>query len=45
MDITTFKSKEDLIKFIVPMLKSNVSVLIKASRFMKFESIVKSLIE
>ena len=45
MDITVFKSKEDLIKTILPMLKSNVSVLIKASRFMKFESIVKSLIE
>ena len=45
MDITIFKSKEDLIKFIAPMLKSNVSVLIKASRFMKFESIVNSLIE
>ena len=45
IDITIFKSKEDLIKFIAPMLKSNVSVLIKASRFMKFESIVNSLIE
>ncbi len=45
IEINAFKSKEDLIKYIIPMLKSDIDVLIKASRNMKFESIVKSLKE
>ena len=43
IEINIFKSKEDLIKYILPMLKSDIDVLIKASRSMKFESIVNSL--
>jgi len=42
-DIYVFESKEDLIEYIKPMLNSEINVLIKASRFMKFESIVESL--
>ena len=45
IEIKAFKSKEDLVKYIIPMLKSEIDVLIKASRSMKFESIVKSLKE
>lgn len=45
IEINVFKSKEDLIKYILPMLKSNIDVLVKASRYMKFESIVQSLRE
>ena len=45
IEIKAFKSKEDLVKYIIPMLKSDIDVLIKASRSMKFESIVKSLKE
>ena len=45
IEINAFKSKEDLIKYIIPMLKSGIDVLVKASRSMKFESIVKSLKE
>lgn len=45
IEINAFKSKEDLVKYIIPMLKSEIDVLIKASRSMKFESIVKSLQE
>ena len=45
IEINSFKSKEDLVKYIIPMLKSEIDVLIKASRSMKFESIVKSLKE
>ena len=45
IEIKAFKSKEDLVKYIIPMLKSDIDVLIKASRSMKFESIVKSLQE
>tara|TARA_Y100000766_G_scaffold106086_1_gene90792 strand:- start:2047 stop:3390 length:1344 start_codon:yes stop_codon:yes gene_type:complete len=45
IEINVFKSKQDLIQYILPMLKSNVDVLIKASRYMKFESIVESLRE
>ena len=45
IEIKAFKSKEDLVKYIIPMLKSEIDVLIKASRSMKFESIVKSLQE
>ena len=44
-EINIFKSKEDLIKYILPMLKSDIDVLIKASRNMKFETIVKSLVK
>ena len=44
-DIYLFNSIEDLIKYIKPMLKSNISVLVKASRFMKFEIIVDAIIE
>ena len=43
VDIYIFETKEDLIEYIKPMLKSEINVLIKASRFMKFESIVESL--
>ena len=42
-DIYVFESKEDLTEYIKPMLNSEINVLIKASRFMKFESIVESL--
>ncbi len=44
-EINVFQSKEDLIKYILPMLKSDIDVLVKASRSMKFESIVHSLIK
>ncbi len=42
-EINVFKSREDLIKYILPMLKSDTDILIKASRNMKFELIVSSL--
>ena len=40
----TFSSRSDLIKYIKPLLKNDINVLIKASRFMKFETIVDELI-
>ena len=40
-----FDSAEALIIFIKPQLNDNVSILVKASRFMKFEIIVNALTE
>jgi UDP-N-acetylmuramoyl-tripeptide--D-alanyl-D-alanine ligase len=40
-----FDSTEALIIFIKPQLNDNVSILVKASRFMKFEIIVNALTE
>ena len=39
-----FSNRSDLIKHIKPLLKNNINVLVKASRFMKFETIVDELI-
>ena len=39
----SFNHTDDLIRFIKPLLKKDVHVLIKASRFMKFETIVDEL--
>ena len=40
----SFSNKSDLVRFIKPLLKNNTNVLIKASRYMKFETIVDELI-
>ena len=40
----SFSKKSDLVRFIKPLLKNNTNVLIKASRYMKFETIVDELI-
>ena len=40
-----FDSVEALIIFIKPQLHDNVNILVKASRFMKFEIIVNALTE
>ena len=40
----TFSSRSDLIDYIKPLLKNDINVLVKASRFMKFETIVDELI-
>lgn len=40
----TFSSRSDLIKYIKPLLKNDINVLVKASRYMKFETIVDELI-
>ena len=40
-----FYSTEALIIFIKPQLNDNVNILVKASRFMKFEIIVNALTE
>ena len=43
--IYLFNNMEDLIKYIKPMLKSDINILVKASRFMKFEIIVDAITE
>ena len=40
-----FDSIDALIIFIKPQLNDNVNILVKASRFMKFETIVNALTE
>ena len=41
----SFNSIETLIDYIKPQLNDNVNILVKASRFMKFEIIVDALLE
>ena len=39
----SFETKPELIAFILPIIKDDVNILIKASRFMRFETIVDAL--
>ena len=41
----SFKSIDKLVNFIKPQLSDNVNILVKASRFMRFEVIVEALLK